>query len=135
MSTKSKTFVNVLAAASIIYCLSACHESPYMQGSRLYASKCQNCHMEDGSGLGKLIPNLTSSSYLGKTEMACIIAKGKTDTIWRDTTFLLNVMPDFGQLSTTELTNIINYINHKWHQPFEEKSILDIQNVLESCTQ
>ena len=30
----------------------SCNSTPYMQGQRLYTSKCQNCHMEDGTGGG-----------------------------------------------------------------------------------
>lgn len=116
----------VLAAVS-------CNESPYMQGKRLYTARCANCHMEDGSGLSKLIPSLTVSTLLGDPSMACLIAHGLRDTIYRDSVYLPREMPAFSGLSSTEVTNIINFINHKWHKPFRETTILEVEEALKNC--
>ncbi len=116
-----------------IVVLISCNESPYMQGKRLYTANCQNCHMEDGSGLGKLVPSLKESAILGSLMMSCIIRNGVQDTIKNNTTFLVKEMPAFGKLSVTEVTNILNYINHSWHQDFKEMNITDVENALNSC--
>ena len=115
--------------------LIACNDSPYMQGKRLYTAQCSNCHMEDGSGLVGLIPPLSSSKYLGEFSMACILKQGIRDTIRKDSAYLAKEMPSFKHLSATEVTNIVNYVNHQWHQPFKEMSILDAEKVLASCKQ
>lgn len=111
----------------------SCSDSPYMQGKRLYTANCQNCHMEDGSGLVNLIPALQISKYLGKPEAACILINGIQDTIFKDSAFLVRQMPSFKKLSATEITNIINYINHQWHQPFKETTIIQVENALKNC--
>ena len=110
-----------------------CSDSPYMQGKRLYTTNCQNCHMEDGSGLANLIPALNTSKLLGTSNIACVLKKGINDTIRRDSTFLLKQMPSFSKLSATEMTNIVNYVNHKWFPAFKEQTILDIELVLKNC--
>lgn len=117
----------------LILSFSGCSESPYMQGKRLYAANCQNCHMEDGTGLASLIPPLTSSTKLGNAAIACILKNGIRDTIRQDSTFLVREMPAFSKFSATEVTNIINYINHQWHKPFKEQTILDVESALKDC--
>lgn len=124
----------IYAVLSLLICiLISCNSTPYMQGQRLYTAKCQNCHMEDGSGLAALIPPLNSSRLLGSPAVACILKNGIRDTIFKDSTFLVREMPSFASLSTTEVTNIINYINHSWYQEFKEITILEVQAVLDTC--
>lgn len=116
-----------------IFTLISCSESPYMQGKRLYTANCQNCHMEDGSGLAKLVPSLQESAMLGSAMMSCIIKNGLQDTIRNNNTFLVREMPAFGKLSATEVTNIVNYINHSWHKDFKETHITEVEAALKSC--
>ncbi|MBK9734603.1 MAG: cytochrome c [Saprospiraceae bacterium] len=113
--------------------LISCQETTYVQGKRLYIAKCQNCHMEDGSGLGGLIPSISVSTQLGSPYLACIIRKGIQDTIFNDTTYLVKEMPAFKKLSAPEIANIINYINSTWHKPFVEITILEIDKALKNC--
>ena len=130
----TKFLFSALATVVVISSiLVSCNESPYMQGKRLYDAKCQNCHMEDGSGLSLLIPSLSSSVYLGNVHLACILKNGIRDTIFKDSTFLIKEMPSFSRLSATEVTNIINYIDHRWKEPFKEISILEVENQLINC--
>lgn len=113
--------------------VASCGDTTYMQGKRLYEVNCQNCHMEDGSGLGGLIPALSSSVQLGTANFSCIIKHGLNDTIFQDSTYLLKQMPAFKKFSATEITNIVNYVNHTWATNFKESTILDVEKVLESC--
>ncbi len=89
--------------------------------------------MEDGSGLGGLIPALSSSVQIGSTNFACIIKNGLNDTIFQDSTYLLKQMPSFKKFSATEITNIVNYVNHTWARDFKESTILDVEKVLNEC--
>lgn len=111
----------------------SCNNTPYVQGKRLFAANCANCHMEDGSGLGELIPPLNKSALLGQASMVCIVKNGVKDTLFKDSTYLLKEMPSFSHLSATEVTNIINFINYKWHPAFKEITILDVEQALKSC--
>lgn len=115
------------------YFLTSCNESPYMQGKYLYDNLCQNCHMPDGSGLKQIIPSLEESSLLGSPNMVCVIKNGIQDTIMRNNGQLIREMPSFSKLSVTEVTNIINYINHRWDEDFSETTILEVQEALSQC--
>lgn len=112
-----------------------CHESPYMQGKRLYESHCQSCHMEDGQGLSRMIPSLATSSLLGKREFSCVIILGKKDTIQNQTSFLVQEMPAFQSLTTTELTNLVNYMQHRWQVNFKETTIREMEETVSFCQQ
>jgi hypothetical protein len=91
--------------------------------------------MEDGSGLSKLIPNIATSPRLSDTRyIACLLLQGKADTIRQGSEMLINEMPSYSQLSATEVTNIINFIQHKWDPNFKENNIIDVTAILEECT-
>ena len=130
MNYRSKLF-----AIALLLVLVSCHESPYMQGKRLFEKKCANCHMEDGSGLSNLIPPIKNSTYLGKPGIVCVLYHGLQDTVWKDSTYLVKYMPSFKQLSATEYTNLINYINHQWYPSFEEIHLPAVEKALKECGQ
>lgn len=111
----------------------ACYDTPYVQGERIYQKQCQNCHMEDGSGLESLIKPLNVSSLLDKDKIVCVIHYGIKDTIRSGSEFLPKEMPSFNKLTPVEMTNLVNYINSKWSSKFKEKTILEIQNALATC--
>ncbi len=123
----------ILLLITIMLFLAGCGDTTYMQGKRLYVVNCQNCHMEDGSGLGGLIPALSSSAQIGSADFSCIIKNGLNDTIFQDSTYLLKEMPSFKKFSATEITNIVNYVNHTWAKDFKESTILDVEKVLNEC--
>ena len=124
-----------LMVAYVFVSLLSCDETNYVQGKRLYVANCQNCHMEDGSGLGGLIPSINVSSQLGSPNLACIIRNGIQDTIFKDSTFLVKEMPAFKKLSAAEIANIINYINSTWQKSFKEINIIEIDQTLKNCDQ
>ncbi|MFZ1750890.1 MAG: cytochrome c [Saprospiraceae bacterium] len=130
---KIVTIVMMLFVANLMLYFYSCYDSPYMQGKRLYVSHCQSCHMADGSGLEKLIPAIQTSKYLGSSAMACVLKQGIRDSIFSDSSFLVKEMPSFSNLSTTEVTNIINFVNHAWYPQFKEMTILEIEATLQGC--
>ena len=113
--------------------LTSCYDTPYVQGERLYTIHCRNCHMEDGSGLESLIKPLNTSQYLNSNDIVCIIRSGILDTIRNESDFLPKEMPAFKKLSPVEMTNLVNYINYKWHTGFREKTILEIESTINQC--
>ncbi len=106
---------------------------PYVQGRNLYVAHCQNCHMEDGKGLNKLIPSLPGSQWMGNADMVCIIKNGMMDTLWNGNDFMVKEMPSFSGLSPTEVANIVNFVNYEWNPGFKEFSIKEIQESLNQC--
>lgn len=127
MNIKSKILLCILTFTFII----ACAYEPYNQGKLLYGSHCENCHSADGSGLKDLIPDITNSTYLSsnKSKFSCIIRYG----IQSKDSLLIMDMPPSQNLSSFEISNIINYVNHKWNKDFEEQTILQIESDLEAC--
>ena len=131
---KYTTSLVFLLGTLIIIAISSCGNTPYMQGMRLYEAKCSNCHMADGSGLSKLIPNIATSKNLNDTKyIACLLLNGKVDTIKENGEFLISEMPAFNRLSATEVTNIINYMQHRWQPGFKENYINDMEKILKEC--
>ncbi len=128
-----KNIIILLGFWASLMAVLSCNDSPYMQGKYIYDDLCQNCHMEDGSGLEKLIPALSESSLLGSSGMVCVIKNGIQDTITRNGSQLVREMPSYSKLSITEVTNIINYINHRWDKDFKETTIIEVQEALGTC--
>jgi cytochrome c551 len=122
---------------AFIVCLSlipfSCGETPYVQGEYLYNTKCANCHMSDGAGLGGMVPELYQLKTAASQQSVCTILNGRRDTLWSDKSFLVKEMPAFRNLTATELSNILNYINHKWSTDFRESTILEVQNYITNC--
>ena len=112
----------------------SCGETPYVQGQFLYEQKCANCHQNTGEGLGNLVPSLIGNEPPTIKDWVCNITYGKSDTVRSESSFLVREMPPFKNLSTTELTNIINYINQSFRPEFKESSIKEIQSMLSDCS-
>ena len=76
----------------------------FSKGKVIYESKCQSCHLVDGSGLGTYIPNLQQPDldYIIKI---CVIKNGRGEKNL--------VMPGFN-LTEVESANLINYLNEQF---------------------
>jgi mono/diheme cytochrome c family protein len=113
----------------------ACESHPYQQGEILYNNFCANCHMENGAGLGQLIPTLVQSDYLknNQSALACIIRKGLEGEIIVNGKSYNQAMPGVPQLNDVEITNVINYINHAWENDYPIMQLQDVQKALEGC--
>jgi len=133
MLNNLRFYLLIFGFLALFFHISGCNDTTYVQGKRLYVANCQNCHMEDGSGLGSLIPALNKSGQIGSANFACIIKNGLNDTIFQDSTYLLKHMPAFKKISATEITNIVNYVNNTWAQNFKESTIIDVENILNNC--
>jgi len=127
MNIKSKLLIAILT----LYSFHACKYEPYSQGKELYEFYCANCHSSDGSGLEELIPDIRNSSFYSsnKSQLACIIRKG---IVSQDSALIMD-MPGADKLSSFEISNIINYINHQWNDDFKEVLILEIEADLKAC--
>ena len=91
----------------------ACQTESFSQGKYLYEVHCQNCHLENGQGLGQEIPSLRASVSEPK-KWACLIRNGKSEIVSKDGVSYRRVMPANPQLSVAEINNILNYIQDKW---------------------
>lgn len=92
--------------------------------------------MEDGSGLGKVLPPIADSDYLQNnyTQLPCIIRHGLKDTILVNGNEYTQAMEGIKLLSEVEMSNIINYINYKWYDnTLPSQSLNAIKETLDSC--
>ncbi len=130
-----RTFTLLFLFFAIIATYFSCQTQPYPQGKILYENFCANCHMEDGQGLGELIPPLAGADYLQKYKntIPCIIRYGIEDTIIVNDVTYSQPMAGIEALNDVEITNVINYINTAWGNEYEAVKLIDIQNALKNC--
>lgn len=137
MANINKWSIGICICVLVAYFSSfqSCRNHPYTQGQIMYENFCENCHMKDGSGLKGLIPPLANSDYLRdkSKEIACIIKYGQQGAIEVNGKEYDGIMPPNPQLSTVEITNIINYINNNWGNDIGETSVKSIKLHLEAC--
>ncbi|MFW0715547.1 c-type cytochrome [Pedobacter sp. N23S346] len=104
-------------------------------GKDIYKTKCQNCHGENGEGLGKLAPPLTDSVFLktNKTRLACIIKNGISERIMINGKEYQEKMPAFPELADIDVAQVMVYITNSFgnNQGFVPYSKVSIQ--LQNC--
>lgn len=125
-------FLFVLVAA---FALAGCEQHPYRDGEALYKTHCANCHMDDGRGLGALIPPLADADYLKKErdQLACILIYGLVDTIVVNGQTYGEKMSGIPTLSAVEVTNILNYVNNAWGNQNGVFTLEEVRKSLEIC--
>jgi len=112
-----------------------CGETAYPQGQAIYAYKCSNCHMDDGSGLVGNIPPLAQADWLEKhrDEIACVIRYGQQGEVIVNGLTYSGVMQGFPELSDTELTNLANYVLTSWGNDQPPLKPTEIPEMLSRC--
>jgi len=122
-------FLSVLSFLSI-----GCGGNTYSQGERLYSAHCANCHMDDGTGLAKLIPPLKKSDYLKLNQdlIACIIRHGQKGEITVNGIQYDQEMPG-KKYTEIQINNMINYINSAWENDIQAVTIVQTQKRLREC--
>lgn len=118
-----------------LFFLSRCEPNPYREGERLYKANCANCHMDNGEGLGGLIPPLAGADYLEKNReiLPCVLRYGLKDTILVNGRTYAEAMPGVATLSDIHIANILNYVNHAWGNRNEPYRLEEVQQMLAKC--
>ena len=103
-------------------------------GKDIYKTRCQNCHGENGEGLGKLAPPLTDSVFLknNKTRLACIIRNGTNEKMTINGKEYQEKMPAFPELADIDVAQVMVYItnsfgNNQGFVPYNKVSV-QLQN-------
>lgn len=124
-----------MLCTAIVVMQSSCDRVAYPQGERIYKSQCANCHMEDGQGLGTLIPPIKESDYYVEhyDELVCVINDGLTGKIVVNGVEYEEIMPAARKLTEAELSNLINYMNSKWYPDMKEVNFNSIRESLNNC--
>lgn len=88
----------------------------FSNGKGLYATHCANCHMEQGQGLGQLIPPLKNSDYLMKNVPAAarVIKYGLNGPIAVNGVAYDQPMPAHSQFTPLEIAEILTFVSNSW---------------------
>lgn len=107
-----------------------CQPEPYSQGEVLYKYHCENCHMEDGSGLGKLIPHLDSSKLTlsDPAKLVCLIRNGLPVNKLTG-----QQMPANRKMNEVEMTNLVNFLGSKYASNPQTVIVPEVKKMLSGC--
>lgn len=85
-------------------------------GKDIYIAKCQNCHGENGEGLGQLAPPLTDSVFLktNKSRLACIIKNGANETLVIHGKEYREKMPAFPELADIDVAQVMVFVTNSF---------------------
>lgn len=114
--------------------LAQCEENTYRIGERVYKANCANCHMDNGEGLGELIPPIANSDYLknNRDKLACIVRYGLKDTIIVNGKQYSEQMAGI-KLEDVALVNLLNYIGHSWGNDLKPYTLEEVRTMLGQC--
>ena len=103
----------------------------FSSGKKIYQQRCQNCHMENGLGLGTLIPPLKNSDYLFENTADAIrsIKYGLKGPIVVNGTPYNQPMPANPNLTNIEILELLIYITNAWNNPGTEIELSDVESV------
>jgi len=104
----------------------------FSNGKQLYTRYCQNCHMENGEGLGTLIPPLKNSDYLlsDVTKAARTIKYGLKGPIRVNDINYNQPMPANPDMTSIEIQELLVYISNAWGNKAELVTLNEIEEVV-----
>lgn len=113
------TVFSITVACIIYSCQNASEieQAKYMSnGKDLYKLHCQNCHGENGEGLGELAPPLTDTVFLkeNKAKLACMIKNGTSEPITIHGKKYQGKMPNFPTLHDIDIAQVMVYITNSF---------------------
>jgi len=137
-----KYIINSIFLFSVLAVIISCQSQEtidlqnYMSnGKDIYNAKCQNCHGQNGEGLGQLAPPLTDSVFLkeNKTRLACIIRNGTEEKMVIHGKEYKEKMPGFPELADIDVAQVMVFVTNSFgnHQGFIPYSQVSTQ--LQNC--
>ena len=105
-----------------------------VNGQKVYRTHCQNCHGENGEGLGNLYPPLTDTTFLQthRQDLACIIKNGTSGELEVAGKKFNNTMPA-SNLSAIDIAYVLTYINTKINKGKNLYPLEDVEKSLKGC--
>ena len=123
----------VLFSLAAIYGLSAaCGQTEHLQGKALYTTHCANCHLDEGTGVGQLIPPLAGSDWLrdNQADATRSLRYGQQGEIVVNGVTYDHVMPANQELTDFQIVNIMNYINQAWGNDYGTVTVAEAREWL-----
>lgn len=118
-----KYIINSFLLFSIVAIIVSCQSQEQMDlqnyvssGRDIYKAKCQNCHGENGEGLGELAPPLTDSLFIktNKNRLACFIKNGVDEPLIVHGKEYRGKMPAFPELTDIEVAQVLVFITNSY---------------------
>lgn len=105
-----------------------------VQGAKIYATYCANCHQQDGKGLASLYPPLAASDYLlgNLPRAACIIKNGQTKEIEVNGVKYNQMMPG-NPITNLEVAEVLTFIGNAWGNEVGLIGVKDVDKWMEEC--
>lgn len=105
-----------------------------VQGAKVYATYCSNCHQQDGKGLASLYPPLANSDYLLENlpRAACIIKNGQNKEIVVNGVAYYQMMPA-NPITNLEIAEVLTYIGNTWGNEAGLIGVKDVDKWLKEC--
>ncbi|MBB4078098.1 mono/diheme cytochrome c family protein [Lewinella aquimaris] len=127
-----KTGSFVFLAALLMILAHACGKTEHLQGKALYTTHCNNCHLEEGQGVGRLVPPLAGADYLRDRpdEVVRGIRSGMEGPMVVNGVTYDHLMPANKELTDFQIVNIMNYINTAWGNDYELVTVNEVRSWL-----
>ena len=105
-----------------------------IQGAKVYAAYCANCHQQDGQGLASLYPPLADSDYLMEDvkRAACIIKNGQAEEVVVNGKTYNQMMPG-NPISNLEIAEVLTFITNEWGNDGGLTGVKDVDKWLKEC--
>jgi mono/diheme cytochrome c family protein len=107
----------------------------YINGKKLYAEHCSNCHQKDGSGLVRLYPPIEDSDYLKSDpeRTICIIRNGLKGEIFVNGISFNQPMPMNINLTNLEIAELVTFLYSTWGDMDKMFNPTDVADILKKC--
>ena len=105
-----------------------------VQGAKIYATYCTNCHQQDGKGLASLYPPLSASDYLLENlpRAACIIKHGQATEIEVNGVKYNQMMPG-NPITNLEVAEVLTFIGNAWGNEVGLIGVKDVDKWMKEC--
>ena len=107
----------------------------FVQGEKLYAKYCSNCHQSDGSGLGRVYPPLNKSDFMEQNfdEVVCLIRYGIEGELVVNGIQFNQPMKGLPALSDLEIAEIATYVYNSWDHQKGIADVREVSHILDAC--
>lgn len=105
-----------------------------VEGAKIYAAYCANCHQQDGKGLAAIFPPLAGADYLMEDlkRAACIIKNGQADEIVVNGETYNQMMPG-NPITNLEIAEVLTYITNEWGNEAGLTNVKKVDKWLQKC--
>lgn len=138
-----KIIIYTLFVTAISAVINACQSAGEIEmakylsnGKDIYKARCQNCHGENGEGLGELAPPLTDTVFLKqhKQKLACYIKNGTNEPMEIHGKTYQEKMPPFKDLHDIDIAQVMVYITNSFGNKQGMYTYEQVANDLKNCT-